>query len=241
MKRNRLCSAALLTLLLILAALLVSCGDAAQRQENGEPQQEEENGGGENMTAEIHAVENTDFFENGLDGILTAAENALGISFAETIYISDTAALSVREDGSIGTFDALLFRYDENNELRSFHILYDAQASQALTITEGEHVYVRFLDQQLFSPMQKLLRHLRRSDVMQRGTAYSLTYGSADNSAVTAPIYVLGTDGGLMLSEKQHLRLRSFILTVFEDEKAVAVVTTNVTPMLTVSRPAGLH
>lgn len=98
------------------------------------------------------------FDETGADGILSALEEELGVSFSEEIYVSGSFNLSIDENGIITSVDTYLFAPDENGSIQSYLISYDASTDKTMTVWLNGEVNSAYLEQKRLQPMRDMLR-----------------------------------------------------------------------------------
>lgn len=105
---------------------------------------------------EIELVHNN-FFENGVEGVLTDLDEALELP--DELYIANKYQIAFDENGTIQSMYAFIYGQDENGEKKTYLIDYDADKSNNMTVWIDGHVNGEYEEDMRLLPMLQVLKN----------------------------------------------------------------------------------
>ncbi len=177
------------------------------------------------------------FYETGMEGVLSALEEELDVTFKDEIYVSGNFNLSVDESGAISSVYAYLFAPDEDGSIQSYLISYNAGMDSTMTVWLNGEVSSDYLEQKRLQPMREMIQAFLESDQFSgQNLAYSFQYEGYQEEAYSSNWYLL-SDGALTTypSSNYGMSVSGYMMTVSAQDSTVATVVSDVDSLQTIA------
>ena len=96
------------------------------------------------------------FFEDGVEGVLTDLDNALDMP--EELYLVNQYQMTFDENGKIKTIYTFLYGQDKNGETQTYLVDYDESRSQNMTVRVNGNATTDYTEDKRLEPMLTILR-----------------------------------------------------------------------------------
>ncbi len=103
------------------------------------------------------ALEHDNFFEDGVEGVLTDLDNALDMP--EELYLVNQYQMTFDKNGKIKTIYTFLYGQDKNGETQTYLVDYDESRSQDMTVRINGNAEADFDEDKRLAPMLTILEN----------------------------------------------------------------------------------
>ena len=102
------------------------------------------------------ALEHDNFFEDGVEGVLTDLDNALDMP--EQLYLVNQYQMTFDKNGKIKTIYTFLYGQDKNGETQTYLVDYDESRGQNMTVRVNGNATTDYTEDKRLEPMLTILR-----------------------------------------------------------------------------------
>lgn len=103
------------------------------------------------------ALEHDNFFEDGVEGVLTDLDNALDMP--EELYLVNQYQMTFDKNGKIKTIYTFLYGQDKNGETQTYLVDYDESRGQNMTVRINGNAEADFDEDKRLAPMLTILEN----------------------------------------------------------------------------------